>query len=319
MSRHLRVLLAVPVASSMAVGPTRHRSTIRRWRGSRSGAAGLAAGRGNLPAQAIRPHLSRHETSKQHALATEGEHAVPTINQLVRKGRPGQGVEDKTPALKGSPQRRGVCTRVYTTTRRSRTPRCARSPACGSPAGIEVTAYIPGVGHNLQEHSIVLVRGGRVKDLPAVATRSFAARSTPRASRTASRLAAGTARRRRRADAAQGSRSRSDRSTSTRSTAAQVVTQLVSKVLQDGKKQTRSGSCTAPWRAAATRPGTDPVVDAQARAWTTCSPLSRSESRRVGWRDVPGPVEVRGPRSDPGPAVAGQLRPRTRRRPCPSG
>ena len=94
---------------------------------------------------------------------------MPTINQpLVRKGRQAKTTKTKTPALKGSPQRRGVCTRVYTTTPRSRTRRCARSPGCGSTSQIEVTAYIPGVGHNLQEHSIVLVRGGRVKDLPGV-------------------------------------------------------------------------------------------------------------------------------------------------------
>jgi small subunit ribosomal protein S12 len=97
----------------------------------------------------------------------EGER-MPTIAQLVRKGRENKTAKVKTPALKGSPQRRGVCTRVYTTTPKK--PNSALRKVCRVrlSSGIEVTAYIPGVGHNLQEHSIVLVRGGRVKDLPGV-------------------------------------------------------------------------------------------------------------------------------------------------------
>jgi small subunit ribosomal protein S12 len=93
---------------------------------------------------------------------------MPTIAQLVRKGRENKTAKVKTPALKGSPQRRGVCTRVYTTTPKK--PNSALRKVCRVrlSSGIEVTAYIPGVGHNLQEHSIVLVRGGRVKDLPGV-------------------------------------------------------------------------------------------------------------------------------------------------------
>ena len=93
---------------------------------------------------------------------------MPTIAQLVRKGRQSKVEKTKTPALKGSPQRRGVCTRVYTTTPKK--PNSALRKVCRVrlSSGIEVTAYIPGVGHNLQEHSIVLIRGGRVKDLPGV-------------------------------------------------------------------------------------------------------------------------------------------------------
>jgi small subunit ribosomal protein S12 len=93
---------------------------------------------------------------------------MPTIQQLVRKGRQDKAAKAKTPALKGSPQRRGVCTRVYTTTPKK--PNSALRKVCRVKlsSGIEVTAYIPGEGHNLQEHSIVLVRGGRVKDLPGV-------------------------------------------------------------------------------------------------------------------------------------------------------
>ncbi len=94
--------------------------------------------------------------------------AVPTIQQLVRKGRQDKVSKSKTPALKGSPQRRGVCTRVYTTTPKKPNSALRKVARVRLTSGIEVTAYIPGVGHNLQEHSIVLVRGGRVKDLPGV-------------------------------------------------------------------------------------------------------------------------------------------------------
>src|SRR3954447_20525859 len=93
---------------------------------------------------------------------------VPTIQQLVRKGRKAKVSKNKTPALKGSPQRRGVCTRVYTTTPKKLNSALRKVARVRLSSGVEVTAYIPGVGHNLQEHSIVLVRGGRVKDLPGV-------------------------------------------------------------------------------------------------------------------------------------------------------
>jgi small subunit ribosomal protein S12 len=93
---------------------------------------------------------------------------MPTIQQLVRKGRETPTKKTKSPALKGSPQRRGVCTRVYTTTPKKPNSALRKVARVRLSSGIEVTAYIPGVGHNLQEHSIVLVRGGRVKDLPGV-------------------------------------------------------------------------------------------------------------------------------------------------------
>jgi small subunit ribosomal protein S12 len=93
---------------------------------------------------------------------------VPTIQQLVRKGRTDKATKSKTPALKGSPQRRGVCTRVYTTTPKKPNSALRKVARVKLSNGIEVTAYIPGEGHNLQEHSMVLVRGGRVKDLPGV-------------------------------------------------------------------------------------------------------------------------------------------------------
>ena len=93
---------------------------------------------------------------------------MPTISQLVRKGRQSKTTKTKTPALRGAPQRRGVCTRVYTNTPKKPNSALRKVARVRLTSGQEVTAYIPGVGHNLQEHSIVLVRGGRVRDLPGV-------------------------------------------------------------------------------------------------------------------------------------------------------
>ena len=93
---------------------------------------------------------------------------MPTINQLVRKGRTAPRVKTSSPALKSCPQKRGVCTRVYTTTPKKPNSALRKVARVRLTNGIEVTAYVPGEGHNLQEHSIVLIRGGRVKDLPGV-------------------------------------------------------------------------------------------------------------------------------------------------------
>lgn len=93
---------------------------------------------------------------------------MPTINQLIRQGRKRVLAKDKAPALKGSPQKRGVCTRVYTTTPKKPNSALRKVARIRLTNGFEVTSYIPGEGHNLQEHSIVLIRGGRVKDLPGV-------------------------------------------------------------------------------------------------------------------------------------------------------
>lgn len=93
---------------------------------------------------------------------------MPTINQLIRKGRKYKKAKRKVPALKGSPLRRGVCTRVYTTTPKKPNSALRKVARVRLTSQMEVSAYIPGVGHNLQEHSVVLVRGGRVKDLPGV-------------------------------------------------------------------------------------------------------------------------------------------------------
>ena len=93
---------------------------------------------------------------------------MPTINQLVRKGRQRIKKKNATPALKGAPQKRGVCTRVYTSTPKKPNSALRKVARVRLSNGMEVTAYIPGEGHNLQEHSVVLIRGGRVKDLPGV-------------------------------------------------------------------------------------------------------------------------------------------------------
>jgi len=93
---------------------------------------------------------------------------MPTINQLIKQGRSSKKAKRKAPALKGSPLRRGVCVRVYTTTPKKPNSALRKVARVRLTSQIEVTAYIPGVGHNLQEHSVVLVRGGRVKDLPGV-------------------------------------------------------------------------------------------------------------------------------------------------------
>jgi small subunit ribosomal protein S12 len=93
---------------------------------------------------------------------------MPTINQLIQKGRRAPNWKTSSPALKSCPQKRGVCTRVYTTTPKKPNSALRKVARVRLTNGMEVTSYIPGVGHNLQEHSVVLIRGGRVKDLPGV-------------------------------------------------------------------------------------------------------------------------------------------------------
>jgi small subunit ribosomal protein S12 len=93
---------------------------------------------------------------------------MPTINQLIKKGREKAQTKTKSPALKKSPQKRGVCVRVYTTTPKKPNSALRKVARVRLTNGMEITSYIPGMGHNLQEHSIVLVRGGKIKDLPGV-------------------------------------------------------------------------------------------------------------------------------------------------------
>jgi len=112
------------------------------------------------------PHRERDGQDAAHW--QEAKASMPTINQLIRKPRVVQKAKKKVPALQQSPQKRGVCTRVYTTTPKKPNSALRKVARVRLTNGIEVTAYIPGVGHNLQEHSVVLIRGGRVKDLPGV-------------------------------------------------------------------------------------------------------------------------------------------------------
>ena len=125
---------------------------------------------------------------------------MPTVNQLVRNPRSPERAKTKTPALKGAPQKRGVCTRVYTVTPKKPNSALRKVARVRLTNNMEITCYIPGIGHNLQEHSVVLIRGGRVKDLPGVRYKIIQ-RSTPPASTTAVRAGRSTARRRRVADA----------------------------------------------------------------------------------------------------------------------
>ncbi|KAJ1681216.1 hypothetical protein LUZ63_023567 [Rhynchospora breviuscula] len=133
------------------VSPTRHESQDARGIG------------GDTTAVTVQ-HPGRSERNRP---AKQGEN-VPTIQQLVRKGRSPKVSKTKAPALKSNPQQAGVCTRVYTTTPKKPNSAMRKVARVKLRNGTEVTAYIPGEGHNLQEHSLVLVRGGRVKDLPGV-------------------------------------------------------------------------------------------------------------------------------------------------------
>ena len=140
----------------------------RVWQAQQQTAGlGVTLGGGEL-CQDIPSMSSSDATRRDRRTNGKRYQPVPTIQQLVRKGRTDKVSKNKTPALKGSPQRRGVCTRVYTTTPKKPTSALRKVARVKLSSGIEVTAYIPGVGHNLQEHSMVLVRGGRVKDLPGV-------------------------------------------------------------------------------------------------------------------------------------------------------
>jgi small subunit ribosomal protein S12 len=109
-----------------------------------------------------------HQLDGSGCAEEKREGSVPTVQQLIRQGRKPKPKKEKTPGLAGAPQRRGVCTRVYTVTPKKPNSALRKVARIRLSSGIEVTAYIPGEGHNLQEHSIVLVRGGRVKDLPGV-------------------------------------------------------------------------------------------------------------------------------------------------------
>jgi small subunit ribosomal protein S12 len=122
------------------------------------------------PALPVKPSLkARPERGRWDGVSTQiSDEIMPTIQQLIRSERSKAKKKTKSPALKQCPQRRGVCTRVYTTTPKKPNSALRKVARVRLTSGFEVTAYIPGIGHNLQEHSVVLIRGGRVKDLPGV-------------------------------------------------------------------------------------------------------------------------------------------------------
>ena len=220
------------------------------------------------------------------------ETRLPTIQQLVRKGRQDKVTKNKTPALKGTPQRRGVCTRVYTTTPKKPNSALRKVARVRLTSGIEVTAYIPGVGHNLQEHSIVLVRGGRVKDLPGVRykiirgsldTQGVEPQAGPQPLRREEGEELMTAR----------APPRSARSSSTPSTAPRWSPSWSTRSSSTARSRSRSASSTARSRAAATRPDR-PGHHAQAGAGQRQAD-ARGQVPPCRRRDLPGADRGRAP------------------------
>ena len=220
---------------------------------------------------------------------------MPTIQQLVRKGRQDKVSKTKTAALKGSPQRRGVCTRVYTTTPKKPNSALRKVARVKLSSQIEVTAYIPGEGHNLQEHSIVLVRGGRVKDLPGVALQGHPwlaghpGREEPQAVAQPLRREEGEELMPRKGPAPKRPLVNDPVYSSP------LVTQLVNKVLKDGKRSLAERIVYAALEGTRDKTGTDPVVTLK-RAMDNVRPALEVKSRRVGGATYQVPVEVRAPR-----------------------
>ena len=152
-----RSAVVPPLGAVVACGsPARPTS----WQGTAAQESSRPPPKGSYDTGRARPRVSPNNGKRYQP--------VPTIQQLVRKGRTDKATKSKTPALKGSPQRRGVCTRVYTTTPKKPNSAMRKVAKVRLTNGFEVISYIPGEKHNLQEHSVVLIRGGRVKDLPGV-------------------------------------------------------------------------------------------------------------------------------------------------------
>jgi small subunit ribosomal protein S7 len=196
---------------------------------------------------------------------------VPTIQQLVRKGRSPKVTKTKAPALKANPQQRGVCTRVYTTTPKKPNSALRKVARVKLSNGTEVTAYIPGEGHNLQEHSMVLVRGGRVKDLPGSqpVRREDGEEVMPRKGPAPKRPVV--------ADPVYG---------------APVVSQLVNKILLDGKKGLAERIVYGALEGVSAKNGQDAVVTLK-KALDNVRPTLEVRSRRVGGSTYQVPVEVK--------------------------
>ena len=220
---------------------------------------------------------------------------MPTIQQLVRKGRQAKTSKTKTPALKGSPQRRGVCTRVYTTTPKKPNSALRKVARVRPTSQIEVTAYIPGVGHNLQEHSMVLVRGGRVKDLPGVRYKIIRGSLDTQGVRNRKQARAATAR--------EGEELKCRVRPGPRRPQiadpvynSPLVTQLINKILLSGKRQLAERIVYSALEGCQEKSSTDPVVTLK-RAMDNVKPTLEVRSRRVGGATYQVPVEVRAPRA----------------------
>ena len=220
---------------------------------------------------------------------------MPTISQLVRKGRERLAVKTASPALQRSPQKRGVCTRVYTTTPKKPNSALRKVARVRLTNGIEVTTYIPGVGHNLQEHSIVMIRGGRVKDLPG--------RALPRHPRHARRgrrrrPQTGTLQVRRQAPQGLGKTMPRRRVVAKREILpdplynSQLVTKFINSVMSQGKKSVAEGILYGALNRVAEKTQDDPMK-AFKKAIENVKPALEVKSRRVGGSTYQVPVEVR--------------------------
>ena len=231
---------------------------------------------------------------------------MPTISQLVRHGRQTKTKKVKAPAMRknwnslrrrqvsipGAPQKRGVCLQVRTMTPKKPNSALRKIARVRLSNQMEVTAYIPGIGHNLQEHSVVLVRGGRVKDLPSVKYHIIRARSMPPVCATASRAAASTARR----PSSMPRRTSIPRKTKYEVVPANRITARFSAKLMKGGKQNLADrilrQALARAEAQASRPGLE-ILEAAMR---NATPIIEVKPRRVGGATYQVPVEIRGDR-----------------------
>ena len=215
---------------------------------------------------------------------------MPTINQLVRHPRQKVVGKTKTPALRGAPQKRGVCTRVYTVTPKKPNSALRKVARVRLTNQMEVTAYIPGVGHNLQEHSVVLIRGGRVKDLPGVRYKVIRAaldtsgvndrKQAPLEVRGQEELVVP-----RRAEITPRTLLRDPVYESV------LVTQVVNRVMMDGKKSTAEQIVYQALESVGQKTGQNPV-EVLERAIKSVTPVLEVRSRRVGGANYQVPIEV---------------------------
>ena len=220
---------------------------------------------------------------------------MPTIQQLIRQGRSSKVTKSKTPALKGSPQRRGVCTRVFTTTPKKPNSALRKVARVRLTSGVEVTAYIPGEGHNLQEHSIVLVRGGRVRDLPGVRYKiirgALDAAGVKNRKQARSRYGA-------KREKLKGSIMPRNGPAQRRELSADpiyrslVVTQLINKVMLHGKKSIAEKIVYDAMQLIEKKTGEEPLSTVK-RAIENVKPPLEVRSRRVGGATYQVPVEVK--------------------------